>query len=400
MRVGPFFRFSILLVFAGTLWAQGGYIYTNNNVFFKLGPSSVSGFSVNKDGSLTELAGSPFPTGGLSVGGGFYSTRIVFAGNFLYASNSITDDVSGFWIDPDTGTLSSIPGSPFPTGGHGASGFSLATTPDAQFLYAAQSTSGTIRIFRIEAEDGRLTSIGDLVPTGGPGANGLKVSPDGRWLALALTFVSPHGTIAMFSIDAETGWLTPVEGSPFPVREPGGPGGSAAGVDISCASDTLFVAEGTEGTTIVDVFRIDPDTGALSAVAGSPFMPGVGVNSNVAVLSPDDALLFVSNQGFGDPMTDNTITVFTVASDGRLALVPGSPFSAGGGHGPGGLATDPTGAFMYVAKLDPGAVAVLAVDSSGELTEVDGSPFPTREPYPALTSLIAYPGKSCPVKGK
>ncbi len=387
----------VLGVCAANVWAQNQFVYTNNDPLPNALPNSVTGFSMDESGVLTQVPGSPFLTGGLGGGGGFFaSSRVVRVGNFLYASNSVSNDVSGFSIDPDTGNLTPLPDSPFPTGGVTGDGFSLAATPDGQFLYAAQDYSATIRTFGIDPGDGHLTPVGDLLPVGADiSANGLKVSPDGRWLALSLTRVLPHGQVAMFSIDAETGAPTPVPGSPFPVRDPGGTEGRAAGVDINCASDTLFVAEATIGTTIVDVLRIDPDSGALAPIEGSPFTPGVGANSNVALLSPDDSLLFVSNQG------SNSVTVLSVASDGSLTLVSGSPFDAGGGNVPSGMATDPTGAFLYVTKVNHPGVDVFSVDSSGELTAVPGSPFLTGLPdHSALLSLTAVPGKTCPAKSK
>ncbi len=316
-------------------------------------------------------------------------------GNFLYASNTVTRDVSAFLIEPETGNLTPIPGSPFPTGG-GVPGdeFSLAATPDGQFLYAAQGFPATIRVFRIAPEDGRLTPVGALIPLPGPETDAMKVSPDGKWLALAVvdSFKVTHGAVAMFSIDSETGALAPVPGSPFPPREPGDPRGGVAGLDINCTSDRVFASEGTHGTTIVDVLSIDPDTGALSPIKGSPFLPDVGRNSNVPLLSPDDSLLFVSNQG------SNSVTVFAVAADGSLTLVPGSPFDAGFGDSPDGMATDPAGAFLYVAKLNTPTVDtfvhVFSVGTNGELTGVEGSPFPVGLPGIVL-SLAAYPGKTC-----
>ncbi len=396
MGRGSLFRLVLCVLFTASLSAQNNFVYTNNDPIPDFLRNSVSGFSMDQSGVLTQVPGSPFLTGGFGGGGGFYaSSRIIRVGNFLYASNSVTNDVSGFSIDPDAGSLTPVPGSPFPRGGLAGEALSLAATPDGQFLYAASEFAADIRIFRIDPKDGSLSALGDPVPAGGVGANGLKVSPDGKWLALVLSRVPPHGVVATFSIDAETGALTPVPGSPFPVRDPGGTEGRAAGVDINCASDTLFVAEATIGTTVVDVLRIDPNTGALSPIEGSPFTPGVGRNSNVALLSPDDSLLFVSNQG------SNSVTVLSVASDGSLILVPDSPIDAGDGDGPSGMATDPTGAFLYVTKVNPDGVAVFSVDSSGQLAAVPGSPFLIDlGRATALLSLTAVPGKTCPAQAK
>jgi len=101
--------------------------------------NTISAFVTEKIGALTDLPGSPYLTGGRGGGGGFIaSNRIVRVGNYFYASNSNTNNVSGFFIDAELGMLEPVPGSPFPTGGSSGSGFSLAVTPDGRFLYAAR----------------------------------------------------------------------------------------------------------------------------------------------------------------------------------------------------------------------------------------------------------------------
>lgn len=393
-------RYLFLLVMsvflAANLTAQDNFVYTNND---ETGPNTVSVFAVGDDGVLTQVPGSPFLTGGRGgpgIQGRLFATnRIRVTGKFLYASNAdpSSNNVSGFSIDPETGSLTPVPGSPFPTGGDGNWGISLAPTPNGQFLYAGNHGTSDITVFSIGPE-GELTTVGNRVPAG-DGVNGMKVSPDGRWLAVVLTYEGPHGSVAIFSIESKTGELTAVEGSPFPARDPEGADGNAAGVDINCASDRVFVGEGTcflgGCTTIVDVLSIDPDTRVLTPIEGSPFMPGVGWNSNVPLLSPDDSLLFVSNT-FG-----HSVTVFTVEQDGSLTLLSGSPFDTGKG-GANGMAADPDGRFLYFTSGVQGpdsAVGVFTVDSGGALTLVPGSPFPEGRPESIMFSLAAYPPKTC-----
>ena len=209
----------------------------------------------------------------------------------------------------------------------------------------------------------------------------MKVSPDGRFLSVALFDPPGPGRVGMFSI-AAGGALTPVIGSPFP----DGGSGIATGVDIRCASDRLFAGEAASSTT-VDVFDIAAD-GSLTPIAGSPFTPGVGVNSNVPLLSPDDQLLFVSNQD------SSSVTVFDVASSGALTLVAGSPFPVGGGaFFSSGMATNQAGTLLYVANF-PNLVGVFSVAGSGVLTPAPGSPFSTGQPT-GLLSIAAFPPKAC-----
>src|SRR5215469_8876618 len=278
--------------------AQSSFVYTNND----RSPNSISAFSAGANGTLIPVSGSPFLTGGNGAGGGFFaSNRITPAvvKDFLYAANSGSNNVSAFAINPSTGGLTPVTGSPFATGGSADGiGMALTATPDDKFLIAANGASMTLTVFSVAA-DGSLAQVpGSPFPSGasGPLASA-KVTSDGKFLAVS----SAPGVISMFTISA-TGGLASVPGSTFPDI-------GAAGIDCNCASTQLYVA--VNGTSAkVDVFNIGA-SGVLSRIPGSPFT-GPGTNSNLAVLSPDDSKLFESDQG------SNTLTVFSVASDGSL----------------------------------------------------------------------------------
>ena len=362
------------------------FVYTNNDI---QGPNKVLGFRVGADGSLSEIAGSPFPTAG-SGGDGlsyFASNRIVVSAprRFLYASNSGSNDVSAFSIDPNSGNLTPVPGSPFPldSSGPGSGGISLAVTPNGQFLMAGNPLAERITSFSIGA-DGSLTAVHDSPFFAGGQPAGMNVSPNGKFLAAGLL-----GGVAMFGI-APDGSLTAVPGSPF------GQGGvgAAAGVDMNCKSNLLFAGEANGSRiTIVDVFSIASD-GVLAPISGSPFVAEAGANSNVPLLSPDERLLFVSNQeAVTLPSSTGTVTVFNVAADGALTLVLGSPFPAGGF--PSGIVANPAGTLLFTANDQ--AIGVLSIANDGTLTPVPGSPFSAAQPLSSLKSLAAFPSKTCDI---
>jgi 6-phosphogluconolactonase (cycloisomerase 2 family) len=358
--------------------AQGDatFVYTNNDRT----PNSVSAFSVAANGSLSAVPGSPFLTGGSGAGGGFFAaTRITTAvvKNVLYAANAGSNTVSAFSINPTTGVLTAIGGSPFATGGVGDGvGISLTATPDDKFLVAANGASMTITVFSIAANGSLSPVAGSPFPSGASGPlAGAKVTSDGKFLAVT----SAPGNISMFSISA-AGALAPLAG--FPFADTG-----ASGVDCNCASTQLFVALNGAAAARVDVFNIGLN-GALSRIAGSPFN-GPGSNSNVAVLSPDDTRLFVSNQG------NNTVTPFSVAGTGSLTAVPGSPFPAPGALLPSGVATNRAGTLLYSAALN-NVVSGFSIAANGALTSVAGSPFSNGFPGAfGLLSLTVFPAKNC-----
>jgi 6-phosphogluconolactonase (cycloisomerase 2 family) len=165
-------------------------------------------------------------------------------------------------------------------------------------------------------------------------------------------------SISAYAIDASTGALTEIAGSPFAST---GTGPVAVTVDPNGAY--LYAANNASAT--VSVYAIDADTGALSAV-GQPVDSG---NGPFAVLvDPSDQFLYVINK------TDNTVSVFETGSGGALTSISGSPFSVG--SEPTSLATDPGGNFLYVTDYAQNAVAVFSIEpGGGALVAIGGSPF-------------------------
>src|SRR5215475_15899125 len=72
------------------------------------GPSSqVAAFAVQPNGVLTEVRGSPFPA---SREGGLVTTDPT--DQFLFVLNATSNTISVLSIDPNTGALAEVPGSP------------------------------------------------------------------------------------------------------------------------------------------------------------------------------------------------------------------------------------------------------------------------------------------------
>lgn len=103
----------------------------------------------------------------------------------------------------------------------------------------------------------------------------------------------------------------------------------------------------------------------------SPFTftsPPAGQNSNVALLSPDEKLLFVTNQ------RSNTITVLNVAADGTLTL-QGTYGTAPSIYATG-MALNPTGDRLYVTTYGA-TLNVHSVAPDGSLQQIQAAPLGT-----------------------
>jgi 6-phosphogluconolactonase (cycloisomerase 2 family) len=254
------------VVFGGLAIDSGGkFLYAASQLGF-----GIVGFTIDSaNGSLIPIPGGPFATG---VGTPPGEIAIDPTGRFLYASTQIDDvvvpghNVWAFKIDSSTGALALIAGSPFATLVN-SQPVGLKVDPSGKFLYVALSNSGSVAAFAIDSTTGSLTAVaGSPFPTASTQftqTSALSVSPSGRFL---FAFNFHLSTVAAFTIDSNSGSLSPVTGSPFPTN-PNGQGD----LIVDPSGKFLYLAVGWSPTIGFLVFNIDPNTGALTPVAGSPF---------------------------------------------------------------------------------------------------------------------------------
>lgn len=107
---------------------DGKYLYEVNRQNFVL-PGDVFVYRIANDGSLSEIAGSPY-TAGLAR----YGIAISANGANVYVLNAIAGDISAYTAAAN-GSLTPVAGSPFPTFGSGPTG--IAVTPDGASLYSS-----------------------------------------------------------------------------------------------------------------------------------------------------------------------------------------------------------------------------------------------------------------------
>jgi uncharacterized repeat protein (TIGR01451 family) len=361
---------AVILLAPTALHAQSNYVYVNNQDV----ANSISGFAVSSTGSLTEVSGSPYLTGGIgSTASCFGMDKITISApnNLLFVSNSGDQTISVFQINPASGSLTAAPGSPAPSGLtlDGCQGMSLAATPDGSFLMA--SSNGQIQTFAIGA-GGTLTPAATTTNCCSP-TIGMKISAHGQLLAVA-----NETSVSIYTINAN-GSLAPVAPGSFPR----GGSGLLSGLEFSCAGDRLYGGEASFGaSTITDGWAVAP-SGALTQLAGSPFL-GAGTDGNVVLLSPNNSFLFTSDQ------FNNAINSSSVKADGTLTAI-GSFGGVTSVHLPVGLATDLSGSFLYAAD-DNFGIAVFSIDGLGGLTSLSDVAINRAS---EIQGLAAYPPRSC-----
>lgn len=127
--------------------------------------------------------------------------------DLAYFSNEQGCSVTGYRLDPATGTLFAVQTITTLPDGYTARNTcsQIHLTPSGQFLYVANRGHNSIAGFAVDAATGRLTAIGHVPTEAVPSAFGLD--PAGHFVFAA---GSASGRLASYRINGGTGALTPL----------------------------------------------------------------------------------------------------------------------------------------------------------------------------------------------
>jgi len=339
---------------------------------------------VYSDGALRPLSGFS-PVEQQEYGG--WPLVITRDSKFLYTWAYVNNGLAAFQINPD-GSLTNAPSPtfslfPFPLG--------LVAHPTANFLYASSSTgvTGVLSVLAINSQTGALTVTSSVsfggnnieigVPQSGILGNSAVITPGGGYLYQAYAY-NPNSVgqpptllqFAGFSIDSATGALSAISGSPLSLTIPYG-FSSITQMAVNPTGTFLYAGYRFGGQNgAVAAFSIDPSSGALTAVPGSPFSLR-GAPYSVAI-DASGRFLFVSGP---QATAAHCLDVLSIdPGTGALALVPGSPFV-----GCGAVAADPSEPFVYAAgsgsETASAEVLVLSLDqTTGALAPISQAAVP------------------------
>jgi 6-phosphogluconolactonase len=270
-------------------------------------------YAINRtDGSLGNAIGSYLTDQTL------YADVVDNKGKFLYALG--TAGVYAFTIRPGTGVLTPVAGSPFVTAGTSSANFPQPAT-----------------LMTVDQTDQFL-------------------------------YVSTSGGISGYTIDQNTGALTPIAGSPF------GTDVSKGWAIVITPNNSYLYERSSQDTKNIFAYSIDQTTGALAAISGSPFSTaacGTMVTPGTVGIPGPDNMTIASAGKF---MYDNCGIYSLSASTGAITQVSG--------FGPGDWPViDPTGNFLWALTGDQEAcfscdigITTYSVDAdTGALTAVPNS---------------------------
>jgi 6-phosphogluconolactonase (cycloisomerase 2 family) len=174
-----------------------------------------------------------------------------------------------------------------------------------------------------------------------------------------------RGSVLLLHINGATGAIS--KGAETPQVQDTTPRGLA----LLPSKKFLYAVNSSTHANSISIFSVASD-GTLT-LSGPP-TPASGSGPNAAVIDPSGKYLLVTNT-FGDPKNvAGSVSVYSIdAGSGALSEVPNSPFFAN--TGPSEILITPSGKFVYVTNPGIGTVTAFTF-SNGVLTEVKpGSPF-------------------------
>jgi DNA-binding beta-propeller fold protein YncE len=170
-----------------------------------------------------------------------------------------------------------------------------------------------------------------------------------------------------FTIDPTSGALSSISGSPFATAS------APQGLILETFGQYLYLAAALNSvsTWIIDLGTGVPGQIASSSESGGPIS---------LAADPTDHFVYVANRSF------NNVSGYAVGGNTGLRSL-GTTFAAG--SGPSWLAIDPSGDFVYVANIGSNSVSAYKIES-GSLVAVTSSPFVagTNPNSVAITTLI------------
>ena len=232
----------------------------------------------------------------------------------------------------------------------------------AGFAYVANQGSDNVSAYAIDATTGVLSEVAGSPFAAGTSPESVRVDPSGKF-AYVTNFGSAiaSGNVSAYTIDASTGALSEVAGSPFAA------GTQPVSVAVAPSGRFAYVANNVSGD--ISAYRVDATTGALSSIGAAV---AAGFRPTSITVDPTGRFAYVAN--FIGDFSGNVSAYSIDAGTGALSEVAGSPFAAG--LDPQSVTVDPTGRFAYVANRQSADVSAYIIDAgTGALSEIAGSPF-------------------------
>lgn len=165
-------------------------------------------------------------------------------------------------------------------------------------------------------------------------------------------------SLSAFAVDS-TGSLTPVAGSPYAT------GNLPTALTTSPDGHFVYVTNKEDGVGAgsISEYAVNQSTGALTALAGSPF--ATGTNPDAIAITPNNKFAVVTTAG------DNSVRSYAVQTNGQLTSFP---LAVRAGSLPTAVAISSDNQYAYVTSSGDNSLRTYAINSfNGQLTALDAS---------------------------
>jgi 6-phosphogluconolactonase (cycloisomerase 2 family) len=241
----------------------GPYLYVGNNDVNNSG--DIAAFSPSAGVLGSQLTGSTYLAGSVPS-----SLAVDVTDGVVFDVNDFDDTIGVYSIGTggSAGQLTAVANSVFVPGTTGlADPYAVASYPAGGFVYitdmlavGAGTAPGKVFAYTWSAAaGGSLTLIASY--TVGIDPKAVTIDPTGQYLYVSN---GNDATVSGFTINASTGALTAMAGSPFPTGAIILPSVIPTGLAVDPSGEFLFLANGEDST--ITVFSIAQNTGVLAAV--------------------------------------------------------------------------------------------------------------------------------------
>jgi 6-phosphogluconolactonase (cycloisomerase 2 family) len=238
-----------------------------------------------------------------------------------------------------------------------------------KFVYVTNNNPTSISAFAVDAATGALTSVPGSPFAAADSLTSIALHPNGKYLyTTGLGAYYGNGQwicpISGYSIDSNSGAVTAIEGSASTACYLGG------SVTLHSVGNFLYETNVVQShlffSGAISTYSIDPSTGVLSLTTGATYFPSIA-SSLAQTEDRSGKFLYVTNAD------SNQVLGYTIdQTSGALAPIVGSPFPS---SSPSAIAADPKHDFLFVTNANEGSVSVYLIDLAGTLSAVAGSPF-------------------------
>jgi hypothetical protein len=267
-----------------------------------------------------------------SAGTGADTLAVDPGGWFVYASS--IDGIYGYQINPTTGNLTPIPGSPFPLQNYG-NGVppSISVDPSGNFLFARYGgiELGVFSPYRIDRSSGALTNTGFEVNTAW-----ISRSFDSSGQYVYVVDSWNFGALVGYRVNPNSGDMTTFPGNPYYTTD--------VYADVMASSGCYLYVGGPafDSGGAIDAYTVNYSVGTLTPVAGSPFIvPGATVWGVLA--DPQTRFMWAYEQG-----PARGIQAFGI-TPGTGILVPSAYFTVLDPYYIGGWVEDHGGKYVFTS---------------------------------------------------